>query len=633
MGSLGNEECKKAIKAMWLCPKLVGTTSQRWGHSSSFFLGHLYVFGGCCGGMHYSDVLVLNLETMTWSTLVTLGNGPGPRDSHSATIWGNKIVVFGGTNGSKKVNDLHILDLGTKQWIQPVCSGTPPSPRESHTATLLGDEKLVVFGGSGEGAGNYLNDLHIFNLRTMSWVSVTVNGRIPPPRDSHTSTAFDGKIFVYGGDCGDRYHGDVDVLDVETMTWSMLEINGSSPGRRAGHASVKIGTKMYTIGGVGDKKYYNDVWVLDTETCLWSKLEISGHSPQGRFSHTAVVTDSDIAIYGGCGEDERPLGELLILQLGDDHPSGQYNVKMLKTFGQHWNIGKRKGLCRDGNGLKTMISGSCIEPETNNCNELRYSDSKKLRRSANANSREKEFEPDEHSLSVSQNSSPSQSDQEQTTLYSPTISHGIRIPSLNHLNKSPRHNQSDECVPQQKLPDMYIIGENRADMRRGNLFSSSQGIRDEAGFLTSETRPVNYISNQNLIGADVQGKVDGAFDSGYLMTATVNGRSFRGVLFAAAPNMMSRGANQSQSTPCVWTPPSQLGTNFSRGSIYRRNPTNQLNIRPSQGCRISPRVVHEKANDCTPVIRAVSSRDQELRDRSDLQGVVLTLGAPAFSHK
>lgn len=34
------------------------------------------------------------------------------------------------------------------------------------------------------------------------------------------------------------------------------------------------------------------------------------------------------------------------------------------------------------------------------------------------------------------------------------------------------------------------------------------------------------------IGADVQGKVDGAFDSGYLMTATVNGRVFRGVLFA-----------------------------------------------------------------------------------------------------
>lgn len=33
------------------------------------------------------------------------------------------------------------------------------------------------------------------------------------------------------------------------------------------------------------------------------------------------------------------------------------------------------------------------------------------------------------------------------------------------------------------------------------------------------------------IGAEVCGKIDGAFDSGYLVTATVNGKIFRGVLF------------------------------------------------------------------------------------------------------
>jgi hypothetical protein len=34
------------------------------------------------------------------------------------------------------------------------------------------------------------------------------------------------------------------------------------------------------------------------------------------------------------------------------------------------------------------------------------------------------------------------------------------------------------------------------------------------------------------IGAEVHGTIDGAFDSGYLMTAVVNGQLFRGVLFA-----------------------------------------------------------------------------------------------------
>lgn len=34
------------------------------------------------------------------------------------------------------------------------------------------------------------------------------------------------------------------------------------------------------------------------------------------------------------------------------------------------------------------------------------------------------------------------------------------------------------------------------------------------------------------IGAEVHGTVDGAFDSGYLVTAVVSGQLFRGVLFA-----------------------------------------------------------------------------------------------------
>lgn len=152
--------------------------------------------------MHYSDVLVLNLGTMSWTNLVTTGMGSVPRDSHSATQWGNRIIVFGGTNGSKKVNDLHILDLDSKEWIQPLCSGAYPSARESHTATLVGDDLLVVFGGSGEGVGNYLNDLHFLDLKTMSWTSPVVKGATPPPRDSHISVAVGRKIFVYGGIVG-----------------------------------------------------------------------------------------------------------------------------------------------------------------------------------------------------------------------------------------------------------------------------------------------------------------------------------------------------------------------------------------------------------------------------------------------
>lgn len=165
---------------------------------------------------------MLHLDSMVWNTLITTGQGPGPRDSHSAVLVGRRMIVFGGTNGSKKVNDLHVLDLVTNEWIQPECEGTPPSPRESHTATLVGDDKIVIFGGSGEGEANYLNDLHVLDLKTMKWTSPEVQGDVPVPRDSHSTVSIGSKLFIYGGDRGDRYHGDVDMLDMETLTWSRV---------------------------------------------------------------------------------------------------------------------------------------------------------------------------------------------------------------------------------------------------------------------------------------------------------------------------------------------------------------------------------------------------------------------------
>lgn len=43
------------------------------------------------------------------------------------------------------MNDGHILDLKTKTWMKPNCKGMPPSPRESHTATVVGEDKVVIF--------------------------------------------------------------------------------------------------------------------------------------------------------------------------------------------------------------------------------------------------------------------------------------------------------------------------------------------------------------------------------------------------------------------------------------------------------------------------------------------------------
>ncbi|KAH0994358.1 hypothetical protein GBA52_018222 [Prunus armeniaca] len=109
----------------------------------------------------------------------------------------------------------------------------------------------------------------------MRWTSPEVKSDIPVPRDSHSSLAIGKKLLVYGGDRGDRYYGGVDVFDMDTLTWSRF---GCS--------------RIFT---------WCQGWPCSCDCRDKGKILTS-------------------AVYGGCGEDERPLNELLVLQLEQNTP-------------------------------------------------------------------------------------------------------------------------------------------------------------------------------------------------------------------------------------------------------------------------------------------------------------------------
>ncbi|VAH60393.1 unnamed protein product [Triticum turgidum subsp. durum] len=567
-------------KAMWLYPKVVGfNPPERWGHSACFFEGVIYVFGGCCGGLHFSDVLTLNLDTMAWSSLATKGQRPGTRDSHGAALIGHRMLVFGGTNGNKKVNDLHVLDLRTKEWSRPPCKGTPPSPRESHTVTTAaGGDKLRVTGEV-----------------------------VPAPRDSHGAVTVGNRLFVYGGDCGDRYLGEVDVLDMDTMAWSRFSVKGASPGVRAGHAALGIGSKIYVIGGVGDKQYYSDAWILDVVDRSWTQLETCGQQPQGRFSHSAVIMNTDIAIYGGCGEDERPLNELLVLQLGSGHPNGRYNISMCKILSNHWSQEKRKLLRaqhhKDASPSNRELGHKPGEAEIEQIRNpfLRGLENGhvKRRKTGDAGPNEMELEQEEHSLSLSQHSSPSQSEKDQEQNGAQMISGGLissAMQPLVRLNANGSRRTSGGIKT-----DQFVRG-----------IAPQQ--RHEMQFLTAEAKQQHRPSGPPLIGAEVHGTVDGAFDSGYLVTAVVSGQLFRGVLFAPGPGVTApRPVMQHQILNSSAIPPQH----------QHAFPVHARPLPQATGF-VRPDYSHH-ARRGFPA-RLVKSEPE--RSGSDLHHVVLTLGGP-----
>ncbi|KAH1259234.1 Rab9 effector protein with kelch motifs [Glycine max] len=588
-------------KAMWLHPKVLGfNPPERWGHSACFSNGLMYVFGGCCGGLHFCDVLTLDLNKMVWSKLTTTGEKPGPRDSHSAVFVGHKMIVFGGTNGFKKMNHIHVLDLVTKEWVRPECKGTPPSPRESHTATLVGDERIVIFGGSGEGHANYLNDLHILDLRTMSWTSSELKGDFPVPRDSHSTLAIGNKLIVYGGDSGDQYHGNVHMLDMTTMTWSKLSIQGSPPGVRAGHAAVNIGTKA------------------------------NFHQPQGRFSHTAVAAGMDIAIYGGCGEDERPLNELLVLQLGAEHPNGRYYIPMCKPFGTYWNQEKKIIPGEADTHSKTLLVRNNVETFGQGAYEVASEKSppyhfdsdtsrQKRGRIAAAKVWDVKSEQEENFLTLSLHSSPCQSDQEQT----PSQKANTLFPSTCQHDNGSNYKRTFKTSQ-----DLHFL---RHQLKQEHCLNVHEG-RKRAQLQGAEQKTMGQGSIQHLIGAEVGGRVDEPFDSVSLSPAAVNGRIFRGVIFSPGAGVVSKVANVKPNCSLTSSFPSSsqafLNSNHVGNSRASQQAPIRLRAEPCHGSRQTPVALP------FPIMRGTSNVvSKEHKINSDLQGgLVLTLGGPASAH-
>lgn len=85
---------------------------------------------------------------------------PAPRRAHTSVYYNGKIYVFGGGNGLTALNDLWTLDVsrmdtslrsddstGGLKWTLVKPESNPPPARGYHTANLVGNV-MVIMGGS-----------------------------------------------------------------------------------------------------------------------------------------------------------------------------------------------------------------------------------------------------------------------------------------------------------------------------------------------------------------------------------------------------------------------------------------------------------------------------------------------------
>jgi hypothetical protein len=109
--------CLTVPDLSWSVPVTKGITpSARNNHSTFVHGSRLYIHGGHDGRRWLADFWCLDTESLTWTVPEVSGLIPSARACHTITLAGTgkgKAYLFGGYDGSKCFSDLDVLDLET----------------------------------------------------------------------------------------------------------------------------------------------------------------------------------------------------------------------------------------------------------------------------------------------------------------------------------------------------------------------------------------------------------------------------------------------------------------------------------------------------------------------------------------
>jgi len=123
------------------------------------------------GGTCFSDLHVLDTQTMEWSRPEQQCVTPETRAGHSGVTIGEYWFISGGGNSRKGVSDTLVLNMSTYEWsvVTGLEARAPPTSEGSSLVmhTINGEKFLVSFGGY---SGRYSNQVYALKASLKSSV-------------------------------------------------------------------------------------------------------------------------------------------------------------------------------------------------------------------------------------------------------------------------------------------------------------------------------------------------------------------------------------------------------------------------------------------------------------------------------
>ncbi|AQK40298.1 Galactose oxidase/kelch repeat superfamily protein [Zea mays] len=230
--------------------------------------------------------------------------------------WGNSVILVGGkTEPASDHLSVWTFNTETELWSLIEAKGDIPAARSGHTVIRAG-ATLILFGGE-DTKGKKRHDLHMFDLKSSTWLPLNYKGTGPSPRSNHIATLYDDRVLlIFGGHSKSKTLNDLYSLDFDTMVWSRVKTHGPHPSPRAGCSGTLCGTKWYIAGGASKKKRHAETWVFDVLQCKWSVCVVppsSSITTKKGFSMVPFYHKDKIALIAFGGNKKEPCNKVEVL--------------------------------------------------------------------------------------------------------------------------------------------------------------------------------------------------------------------------------------------------------------------------------------------------------------------------------
>lgn len=296
----------------------------RFYHAAAIVSSKMVVFGGDSGNRLLDDTKILNLEKLTWDSappkVCPSPNGCSMKlpacKGHCLVPWGNSVILVGGkTEPASDHLSVWTFNTETELWSLIEAKGDIPAARSGHTVIRAG-ATLILFGGE-DTKGKKRHDLHMFDLKSSTWLPLNYKGTGPSPRSNHIATLYDDRVLlIFGGHSKSKTLNDLYSLDFDTMVWSRVKTHGPHPSPRAGCSGTLCGTKWYIAGGASKKKRHAETWVFDVLQCKWSVCVVppsSSITTKKGFSMVPFYHKDKIALIAFGGNKKEPCNKVEVL--------------------------------------------------------------------------------------------------------------------------------------------------------------------------------------------------------------------------------------------------------------------------------------------------------------------------------